>query len=156
MNRLDIEKRCQVISALVEGASINSIVRMTGVSKVTILKLLHDIGCACAAYHDAFVRNVKAKRIQCDEIWAFVGSKAKNTSPEKAAQGWGDVWTWTAIDADSKLIITYLLGDRGAETAWEFMQDLAKRVATRFQLTTDGHRVYADAVEGAFHGDIDY
>lgn len=156
MNQLSIDRRCQVISALCEGASINATVRMTGVAKHTVLKLLKELGCACAAYHDAHVRNIRVRRLQCDEIWAFVGAKMKNTSPEKIEQGWGDVWTWTAIDADTKLIVSYLLGQRGAATANEFMQDIASRVASRIQLTTDGHRVYADAVEGAFGADIDY
>jgi len=96
------------------------------------------------------------RRLQCDEIWAFVGAKMKNTSEEKIAQGWGDVWTWTAIDADTKLIVSYTLGQRGAETAHQFMQDVASRLSTRIQLTTDGHRVYVEAVEGAFGADIDY
>jgi IS1 family transposase len=130
--------------------------RMTGVAKQTVLKLLHDIGCACAAYHDKHVRNLRSRRIQCDEIWAFVRAKMKNATLEKVAQGWGAVWTWTAIDADSKLIVSYTLGQRGAETAHKLMQDVASLLSTRIQLTTDGHRVYADAVEGAFGADIDY
>lgn len=156
MNRLSTDKRATVISALVEGNSINATARMSGVAKHTILKLLKDIGCACAAYHNVHVRNLRVRRLQCDEIWAFVGAKMKNTSPEKIEQGWGDVWTWTAIDADTKLIVGYQLGQRGAETANAFMQDVAARLSTRIQLTTDGHRVYADAVEGAFGADIDY
>jgi len=156
MNRLAADKRTQVIAALVEGSSINATCRMTRVAKHTVLKLLKDLGCAAASYHDANVRNLRVRRLQCDEIWAFVGAKMKNTSAEKIEQGWGDVWTWTAIDADTKLIVSYTLGQRGAETANEFMQDVAKRVSTRIQLTTDGHRVYADAVEGAFGADIDY
>jgi hypothetical protein len=127
-----------MIAALVEGNSINATCRMTGVAKHTVLKLLKDIGCACAAYHEANVRNLYVRYLQCDEIWQFVGSKMKNTSPEKVAQGWGDVWTWTAIDADTKLIVSYTLGQRGAETAHEFMQDVASRVSNRIQLTTDG------------------
>jgi IS1 family transposase len=129
---------------------------MTGVAKHTILKLLKDMGCACAAYHEAHVRNLRVRRIQCDEIWEFVGAKAKNVTPEKKAEGWGDVWTWTAIDADTKLIISYMLGDRGASTARDFMEDMAGRVINRIQLTTDGHRVYAEAVEQAFGSEIDY
>jgi len=129
---------------------------MTGVAKHTVLKLLKDIGCACASYHDAHVRNLRVRHLQCDEIWQFVGAKMKNTSPEKIAQGWGDVWTWTAIDAATKLIVSYTLGQRGAETAHEFMQDVASRISNRIQLTTDGHRVYADAVEDAFGSEIDY
>jgi IS1 family transposase len=157
MNVLHSAKRVQIISALVEGTSINAACRMTGVAKHTVLKLLKDLGCAAASYHDAHVRNLCVRRLQCDEIWAFVGAKMKNASMDKVEElGWGDVWTWTAIDADTKLIVSYLLGQRGAETANAFMQDVASRVATRIQLTTDGHRVYADAVEGAFGADIDY
>ena len=156
MNKLSIDKRTQVIAALVEGTSVNATSRMTGVAKHTILKLLKDMGCACAAYHDAHVRNLRVRRIQCDEIWEFIGAKAKNVTPEQKAAGWGDVWTWTAIDADSKLIISYTLGDRGADTAHAFMQDVASRTRNRIQLTTDGHRVYAEAVEDAFGADIDY
>ena len=156
MNRLSNARQAQVISALVEGTSINATCRMTGVAKHTVLKLLKDLGCAAASYHDAHVRNLRVRRLQCDEIWAFVGAKMKNASAEKVEQGWGDVWTWTAIDADSKLIVSYMLGQRGAATAHEFMQDVAARVNTRIQLTTDGHKVYADAVENAFGADIDY
>jgi len=101
MNALSTERRIRVIAALVEGVSINSTSRMTGVAKHTILKLLRDLGCAAASYHDLRVRNLRVRRVQCDEIWAFVGAKMKNTSPEKIEQGWGDVWTWTAIDADT-------------------------------------------------------
>jgi IS1 family transposase len=156
MNRLTLDKRTAVVAALVEGTSVNATCRMTGVAKHTVLKLLKDIGCACASYHDAHVRNLRVRHLQCDEIWQFVGAKMKNTSPEKIAQGWGDVWTWTAIDAATKLIVSYTLGQRGAETAHEFMQDVASRISNRIQLTTDGHRVYADAVEDAFGSEIDY
>jgi IS1 family transposase len=156
MNQLSTAKRAQIIAALVEGNSINATCRMLGVGKHTVLRLLEDAGCACAAFHNDFVRGLESKRIQCDEIWSFVGAKMKNTSAEKIEQGWGDVWTWTAIDADTKLIVSYTLGQRGAATAHEFMQDVASRVSNRIQLTTDGHRVYAEAVEGAFGADIDY
>jgi IS1 family transposase len=156
MNRLATDKRVAVVAALVEGTSINATCRITGVAKHTVLKLLKDLGCAAASYHDFHVRNLRVRRLQCDEIWAFVGAKMKNTSAEKIEQGWGDVWTWTAIDADTKLIVSYTLGQRGAETAHQFMQDVASRLSTRIQLTTDGHRVYAEAVEGAFGADIDY
>jgi IS1 family transposase len=114
------------------------------------------MGCAAAAYHDAHVRNLHVRRIQADEIWAFVYGKDKNLTMEQVQAGAGSVWTWTALDADSKLIVSYMLGDRGAETAQAFMQDVACRVSNRIQLTTDGHRVYADAVEDAFGADIDY
>lgn len=157
MNRLSLLERSRVISSLVEGNSINATVRMTGVAKHTILKLLEDMGCACAEYHNRVVRNVNVKRVQCDEIWAFCYAKDKNVPLEKRGQfGYGDVWTWTAIDADSKLILSYAIGTRGAETANAFMQDLAGRVNSRIQITTDGHRTYADAVEGAFGMDVDY
>jgi IS1 family transposase len=129
---------------------------MTGVAKHTILKLLKQLGCAAASYHDLHVHNLRVRRVQCDEIWAFVYAKQKNVSLEQMQQGAGDVWTWTAIDADTKLIISYTLGDRGASTANVFMRDVASRIANRIQLTTDGHRVYAEAVEDAFGADIDY
>jgi IS1 family transposase len=156
MNILSTSKRTAVIAALIEGASINATCRMTGVAKHTVLKLLKDMGCACAAYHNAHVRNVSVRRIQADEVWSYVYGKDKNISEEQMKNGAGSVWTWTAIDADTKLVISYTLGNRGAETAHAFMQDVASRVSTRIQLTTDGHRVYADAVEDAFGADIDY
>ena len=129
---------------------------MTGVAKHTVLKLLKDMGCAAAGFHNKHVRNLRVRRLQCDEIWAFVYGKDKNLSLEQVKAGAGSVWTWTAIDADSKLIISYTLGDRGAATAALFMKDVASRIANRIQLTTDGHRVYAEAVEDAFGADIDY
>jgi IS1 family transposase len=156
MNRLNTSKRTQVIAALVEGTSINATCRMTGVAKHTVLNLLRDLGCAAADHHNRTVRNLKVRRVQCDEIWSFVYAKQKNVTAEQMAQGAGDVWTWTAIDADTKLIISYMLGDRGAGTAHAFMQDMASRISSKIQLTTDGHRVYADAVENAFGADIDY
>jgi IS1 family transposase len=141
---------------MIEGMSVNSIVRMTGVAKHTVLNLLRDLGCASAAYHNDHVRNVRSRRIQCDEIWQFIGAKQKNVTEEQMKAGWGDVWTWVAIDADSKLVVSYTLGDRGAGTAYTFMQDVSGRLRNRIQLTTDGHRVYADAVEDAFGCEIDY
>src|SRR5271165_3604441 len=129
---------------------------MTGVSKQTILKLLADLGTACAAYNDSYVRNLRVRRLQCDEIWCFVGAKAKNVSPEKKQEGWGDVWTWVGIDADTKLVVSYLVGGRDGGWAKEFMQDCASRIRNRVQITTDGHRAYLDAVENAFGADIDY
>jgi IS1 family transposase len=155
MNYLSIAAKSRIVSALVEGNSIRSIVRMTGFSHNTVVKLLVDLGQACDAYHDKNVRNVASKRVQCDEIWSFVGAKAKNVPREKDGE-WGDVWTWTALDADTKLMISYAVGNRGAETAKYFMEDLALRVASRIQITTDGHRVYAQAIEGAFGADVDY
>ena len=156
MNCLGISDRVRIIAALAEGASTNATCRMTGVAKHTVLKLLKDMGCACASYHDRAVRNITARRIQCDEIWAFVYAKQKNVTMGQMQRGAGDVWTWTVIDADTKLIVSYMLRDRGASTAQSFMRDPAGRIANRFQLTTDGHRVYADAVEDAFGADIDY
>jgi IS1 family transposase len=155
MNSLTIAERTRIVSALVEGNSIRAISRMTGFSSNTITKLLVDLGTACDAYHDKHVRNVQSKRVQCDEIWSFVGAKAKNVPREKDGE-WGDVWTWTALDADTKLMISYAVGNRGAETAKYFMEDLALRVASRIQITTDGHKVYANAIEGAFGADVDY
>src|SRR5213594_441969 len=146
MNRLETTKRVSVISALVEGNSINAITRMTGVAKHTVLKLLADIGCVAAAYHDLHVQNVRVRRVQVDEAWAFCYAKQKNVPREKQGQfGYGDVWTWAAIDADTKLILSYVIGTRGAETAKVFMDDVAKRVTGRIQLTSDGYRVYEDA-----------
>jgi IS1 family transposase len=156
MNRLAIDKRIAVIAALVEGTSINATCRMTGVAKHTVLKLLKDLGCACAHYHETHVRDLRVRRMQCDEIWAFVYAKQKNVSLEQIEQGAGDVWTWTAIDADTTLIVSYMLGDRGAGSATVFMQDVASRISNRIQLTTDGHHVYVNAVEDAFGADVDY
>jgi IS1 family transposase len=157
MNRLTIEKRVQVISALVEGNSIRSVVRMTGVAMNTIQKLLADLGKACAEYQDKAMRNLPCKRIQCDEIWQFCYAKDKNVPADKRGIfGYGDVWTWVALDADTKLVPSWRVGTRDAGTAFEFMHDLAERLANRVQLTTDGHRVYLNAVESAFGADIDY
>jgi IS1 family transposase len=156
MNRLDSAKRVQVIRCLVEGNSIRATVRMTGVAKNTVAKLLVDIGVVCAKFQDEHLRNLPCRRVQCDEIWSFVGAKMKNTSEEKMAEGWGDVWTWTAIDADTKLVPCWMVGQRGLPTAVEFIGDLASRLSHRVQLTTDGHRPYLEAVEEAFGGDIDF
>lgn len=156
MNRLSIADRTRIVSALVEGCGINATARMTGISKPTILKLLSDLGRVCYAYHDAHVRGLTSKRVQCDEIWSFVGAKMKNVTDEKAAEGWGDVWTWTALDADSKLMVSYLVGQRGPRWANAFMEDVASRIDSRIQITTDGHKAYAEAVEGAFGMDVDY
>jgi IS1 family transposase len=156
MNKLSTAKRVAVVSALVESCSIRSTVRMTGVSKNTIVKLLIELGAACTKYQDETLRNLPCKRLQCDEIWSFVGGKDKNISQEKKAAGLGSVWTWTAIDADTKLIASWLVGSRDAQSAYEFMQDVAGRLRGRVQLTTDGHRPYLEAVEAAFGMDIDY
>ena len=156
MNQLSTAQRAQAIRCLVEGNSIRSTARITGFAKNTIIKLLEELGCACAAYHNNIVRNLKVRRLQCDEIWEFVGAKAKNTSAEKKTQGGGDVWTWTGIDADTKLIVSYLVGGRDAGWAKDFMEDCAKRIRNRVQITTDGNHVYLDGVENAFGADIDY
>jgi IS1 family transposase len=156
VNRLSTTKRAQIIAALIEGNSINATCRMLGVGKHTVLRLLEDAGCACAAFHDTNVRNLRVNRAQCDEVWSFIYAKQKNVTAEQMEEGAGDCWTWTAIDADTKVIISYMLGDRGAGTAQAFMQDVASRISNRIQLTTDGHRVYAEAVENSFGSEIDY
>jgi IS1 family transposase len=157
MNKLSPEDRARIIHLLCEGNSIRAITRLTGASKNTVTKLLIDAGKACAEYHDANVRDVKASRIQVDEIWSFTYAKQKNVAAAKAApEGAGDTWTWTAIDADNKLIVSYFVGGRDGECAMWFMDDLRSRLANRVQLTSDGHRAYLEAVEGAFGDDIDY
>lgn len=157
MNSLDNKRRAQVIAALVEGNSIRATSRMTSVAQNTIFKLLADLGEACVAYQDKAFRKLNCKRIQCDEIWSFVGAKAKNATPEqKEALNWGDVWTWVALDADTKLVPCWLVGPRNTEAARIFIDDLASRLATKVQLTTDGHHPYLEAVEDAFGGNIDY
>ena len=157
MNKLPLTKRVQILSMLCEGSSMRSISRVVDVSINTVSALLMDAGRACAAHHDATVIGVKAKRVQCDEIWSFCYAKEKNLADAKAAPGdAGDVWTWTAIDADSKLIFSYLVGDRDAGYAHDFMGDVAARLANRVQLTSDGHKAYLDAVEGAFGVNVDY
>ena len=156
-NKLPLAKRVQILSMLCEGSSMRSISRVADVSINTVSGLLIAAGQACAAHHDLAVRGVKAKRIQCDEIWSFCYAKDKNVAAAKAApEEAGDVWTWTALDADTKLIVSYLVGGRDAEYANDFMQDVAARLANRVQLTTDGHKPYLEAVEGAFGADIDY
>jgi IS1 family transposase len=157
MKRITTADRVRVVAALVEGNSIRATVRMTGIAKNTVVKLLMDLGACCEAYHDRHVRNVKARRVQADEIWSFVGMKQRNVPVERRGEfGIGDVWTWVALDADSKLVVSYMLGLRDSGYATEFMQDVASRLANRVQLTTDGHHAYLDAVEDAFHGEIDY
>src|SRR5271157_3506590 len=156
MNQLNTTKRAQIIAALIEGNSINATCRMLGVAKHTVLNLLRDLGCAAAEYHHRNVRGLKVRRLQCDEIWAFCGAKAKNVSLEKKQEGWGDVWTWTAIDADTKLCVTYYVGGRGGAAAYEFMQDCSERIVGRPQITTDGHKPYLQAIEDAFGADVDY
>ena len=157
MNKIHTAKRTQILEMLVEGTSMRAASRIAKVSINTVTKLMVEAGEACAAYHDEAVRNVSARKVQCDEIWAFCYAKDKNVAHAKAApKGAGDVWTWTAIDADNKMILSYEVGDRSSETAIEFMDDLRSRLANRVQLTTDGHKAYLEAIEGAFGGDVDY
>ncbi len=157
MNTLSKEKRMQVVAALVEGNSIRSTVRMTGVAKGTVLKLLVDLGRACGEYQRRTLVNLPCKRIQCDEIWAFCHAKAKNVPEKFRGQfGYGDIWTWTAIDADLKLAVSWPVGERDAGYASEFINDLSSRLANRIQLTTDGLKVYLTAVEDAFGCEINY
>lgn len=157
MNKLPIEKRRLILNMLCEGSSMRSISRIADVSINTVSKLLADAGDAALVMHHENVQSVKASRIQCDEIWSFCYAKQKNVKKAKAAPiEAGDVWTWTALDADTKLIVTYLIGGRDADYAMEFIADLRKRLANRVQLTTDGHRPYLEAVEGAFGNDVDY
>jgi IS1 family transposase len=156
-NVLKPEKRAAIVAALVEGNSIRATARMIGVSKDTVMKLAGDLGSACAAYQYDALRNLSCKRIQVDEIWSFVYAKAKNVPQERVGQfGFGDVWTFTAIDADSKLCLSWSIGARDTETATEFMQDVAARLSNRVQITTDGHRMYLQAVEDAFGANVDY
>lgn len=157
MNRLPLEKRTQIIGLLVEGNSLRATSRLANVSFNTVLKLLPQIGAACQKYHDEHVRNVASKRIQCDETWCFIYGKDKNL-PDKlrGKYGIGSIWTWVALDADSKFVISYLVGNRDAEYAKEFMQDVASRLKNRVQLTTDGLKAYLDAVDEVFGIDIDF
>jgi IS1 family transposase len=156
MNRLTSEKRAQVVRCLVEGNSIRATVRMTGVAKNTVVKLLVDLGTACSIYQDHVMRDLPCERLQCDEIWAFVGAKQKNVSPEKRDEGWGDVWTWVALDADTKLVPSYRIGARDWHEARMFLTDLAGRLRSRVQVTTDGHHAYLTGVPGAFDGKVDF
>lgn len=157
MNKLPTAKRAQILTLLCEGVSMRSISRIVDVSINTVSKLLVDAGEACAAFHDENVRGVKASRIQCDEIWSFTYAKQRNVADAAAApEGAGDTWTWTALDADSKLIVSWLVGGRDSEYALAFMDDLRQRLANRVQLTTDGHKAYLEAVEDAFGDDVDY
>jgi IS1 family transposase len=157
MNRLNLEERAQIIRCLVEGNSIRSTARMTGAARNTITTLLVQLGAACSDYQDRTLRNLPSTRIECDEIWSFCYAKAKNV-PEKYRGDWGygDVWTWTAIDPDSKLVASWLVGWRGEPEAVDFLYDLRGRLANRIQLTTDGHVAYAGAVERAFGHNVDY
>ena len=157
MNKLALEKRAQSLGMMVEGVSIRSISRLTGASKNTIVKLLADAGKACSEYQDRTFRELTCKRLQLDEIWSFVYAKEKNVAAAKAApEVAGDVWTWTALDADTKLIASWMVGDRSGDTAKLFVADLAARLANRVQITSDGHKAYLEAVDAAFGIDVDY
>ena len=157
MNKLNKEDRIKVLASLVEGNSIRSTVRMTGVAKNTVVKLLVDAGVACAEYQDKALRNLTCKKIQLDEIWSFCYSKQNNVPKEKRNQfGFGDVWTWVALDPETKLVASWLVGQRNIEWADVFMKDVKKRLANRVQITSDGHRVYIEAIENAFGSEVDY
>jgi IS1 family transposase len=157
MNKLSLERRAQIISCLVEGNSVRATCRMTGSSKGAVLKLIADLGPACQKYQDEHLRNLPCQRLQADEVWSFCYSKQKNIPEQMIGKvGIGDVWTWTAIDADTKLIPCWYVGSRSGASAYRFMTDLAGRLANRVQLTTDGHRAYLNAVDAAFDRDIDY
>ncbi|HUB13889.1 MAG TPA: IS1 family transposase [Acetobacteraceae bacterium] len=157
MNKLARDQRIQVLTLLCEGMSMRATARATSVSYNTVCALLAQAGEACEAFHDKTVREVRAQRVQCDELWSFCYAKQRNVATAKAApEGAGDLWTWLGLDADSKLIISFLVGSRDGAAAFEFMQDMAGRLANRVQLTTDGHKAYLEAVEAAFGSDIDY
>src|SRR5437867_5152715 len=157
MNRLSTGRRAQIVGMLIEGLSLRATSRLADVSINTVTKLLVDVGSASADYQDKTLRNLKCKRIQCDEIWCFCYAKEKNVPEKKKGHfGYGDVWTWVAINADTKLVPSFMVGNRDGQTAKVFIDDLAERLAHRVQLTTDGLKVYLEAVEGAFGADIDY
>ena len=157
MKQLSNEQRAQIVACICEGSSIRATVRLTGISKNTITRLLLELGDICVDYQDCTLRNLKCRRIQCDETWSFIYAKEKNVPADKKGHvGFGDVWTWTAIDADTKLVPLFMVGNRDARTATVFIDDLKSRLASRVQLTTDGLKVCLDAVEGAFGADVDY
>ncbi len=155
MNKLDRRKRAQILHLICEGTSLRATSRLADVSFNTVLKLFADAGRACADYQDRTLRNLSCKRLQLDEIWSFVYAKQKNV-PENKIGTAGDVWTWVAIDADTKLVPSWRIGDRSSETAFAFVSDLGARLKNRVQITTDGHRPYLEAIEGVFGGDVDY
>jgi IS1 family transposase len=157
MNKLTPEKRGQALQMMAEGISLRAMTRLTGISRTTLIKLLEDAGQAFSEYQDNTLRTLSCKRVQVDEAWAFCYAKQKNVAKAKAApEGAGDIWTWVGIDADTKLVASWYVGARDSEAAMTFMDDLAPRFANRVQLTSDGHKPYLEAVEGAFGGDIDY
>ena len=157
MNKLSKEKQAMIVASLIEGNSLRATARMCDVAFNTVLNFLPAIGSACADYQDCALRNLKCKRVQCDEIWSFCYAKEKNVPADKKGKfGYGDIWTWVALDADTKLVPSFMVGNRDTKSARIFIDDLANRLASRVQLTTDGHRPYLEAVEGAFGADIDY
>ncbi len=157
MNKLDPKDRARILHMLCEGQSIRAIARIMGSSKNTIAKLLNDAGKICAAYQDEVMRDLNTTRVEVDEIWSFTYAKQKNVKTAKSApESAGDTWAWTAIDADSKLVMSWMVGGRDGQYAMAFMDDLRSRLANRVQLTSDGHKAYLEAVEGAFVGDVDY
>ena len=157
MNRLSTEQRAKVIAALVEGNSIRATCRITGTAKGTVIRLLAEVGAACKEYQDKAFKNLSCKKLQCDEIWSFVYAKAKNVPEEHNGEfGYGDVWTFVAIDADTKLVPCWRVGTRDITCAQGFISDLKDKLANRVQLTTDGHRMYLDAIENTFGREIDY
>jgi IS1 family transposase len=157
MNKLSTAKRAQIVGMMSEGNSLRAITRMTGTSINTVSKLLVDLGTACAAYHDEHVRGLTSKRIEADEVWTFCYARRDNVPEDKRGTlGFGDVWTWVGLDTDSKLVVSWTCGRRDADTAYEFMHDLAARLANRVQLTTDGLHAYLDATDAAFGTEIDY
>ncbi len=157
MNRLTPEKRAQALQMMAEGISLRAMTRLTGISRTTLIKLLEDAGQAFFEYQNRTLVNLPCKRVQVDEAWAFCYAKQKNVPTAKAApEGAGDIWTWVGLDADSKLVVSWYVGGRDSESAMIFMDDLAPRLASRVQLTSDGHKPYLEAIEGAFGGDIDY
>lgn len=161
MNVLPVAKRIQFLGAIVEGMGVRAACRLSGIAKGTGLRLVREVGAACEAFQRQWIRDLDTTRVECDEVWSFIFSKEKNVPADLPQEirdrfGWGDVWTWTAFDSTSKLLITWSVGDRSAATGVPFMQDLASRLKNRIQLSTDGHAVYPEAVEIAFKGDIDY
>lgn len=157
MNKLSLERKTQVIKVLCEGNSIRSTARITGTAINTVVKLLREVGAACLDYQDKAMHNLTCKKLQCDEIWSFVYAKDKNVPKEHNGEfGYGDIWTFTAIDADTKLVPAWLIGLRSADCAYGFANDLKNRLANRVQITTDGHHMYVEAMEHAFGADVDY
>lgn len=155
MNKLPLEKRAQIIRCLVDGNSIRGTARICDCVKNTVIRVLVEVGEACSAYQDQHLRNLNCRRLQVDELWAFFGAKQRNVREHRKGQA-GDIWTWIALDADTKLVPTWVVGNRDSQAAMALMDDLAKRLTRRVQLTADGHKAYVEAVEGAFGADIDF